>query len=377
MKNVKITKVESRKDLDAFVHFSEQLYADCEQYVPDLESDIRETFDPDKNAGLEFSEIQGFLAYKDGKVAGRIAGIINRRANEKWQIRCVRFGMIDFIDDKEVSAALLHAVEAWGKERGMDCIEGPLGITDFDKEGMLIEDFHLTGSMTAIYNYPYYKEHMEAQGYDKAADWLQVHIEIPEKLPEKYTHAAELSKKLFHLKVRKLTYREMTKEGYGYKIFHLLNKAYEPLFGFSAMSDKQAKSFIENYLRVIDLNLLPIVEDKDGNLVAVAVTMGSMSQALRKSKGRLFPFGWYHLLKALKWKREEGAEMLLIAVDPKYQGLGVNALIFEDLLPIYRQYGFKWAETGPQLEDNVKELSQWQPLNPDIIKRRRCFKKSI
>lgn len=378
MKIVNVKKVGIKREMDDFVKFPGRLYAGCQYYVPDLEMDIRETFDPSKNAGLEFTDIQPFIAYnEEGKPVGRIAGIINHHANEKWQRKNVRFGFIEFIDDPEVSAALLKAVEQWGKERGMEYIQGPMGIFDFDKEGMLIEDFDKLGSMIAIYNYPYYPEHMDALGYEKEVDWVQVCIEVPEEVPPKYTRVAKLAKEMFGLYVRKLTNTDISEHGYGKKVFNLLNVAYAPLFGYTELSDKQIDLYIKRYLPLVDKQLLPVVENEEGEVVGVAITMGSLSHALQKAKGKLFPSGWYHLVRSLKWKREEKAELLLMAVRPDYQGVGVNALFFDDLIPIYNKCNFKWAETGPQLEDNIRELTQWKPLHPTFTKRRRCYKKKL
>ena len=280
------------------------------------------------------------------------------------------------MDNPQVAEALLSAVEKYGKSMGMTRIVGPLGITDFDKEGMLVEDFDLEGSMTAIYNYPYYPQIMEQLGYQKEVDWVQIRVNIPQEIPAKYARVSQLTKEMFDLHVRQLTLKDF-REGYGRKIFHLLNQAYAPIYGFTEFNEAQADAFVNQYLRVINLELLPAVENKDGEVIAVAVTMGSLNKALRKANGRLLPFGWYHLLRSLKWKYEESAEMLLIAVRPDFQGLGVNAIFFDHLIPIYHKFGFKWAETGPQLDYNIRELSQWKPLNPDIVKRRRCYFKEI
>ena len=378
MKDLTIKKVETKHEMDDFVKLTDKIYANCPYYVPDLRMDIRNTFNPQKNAGLEFSDIQAFIAYDNkGNAIGRIAGIINHRANEKWGTKQVRFSYFDFIDDQDVSGALLSAVTQWGKERGMLSIQGPMGITDFDKEGMLLENFELMGSMNTLYNHPYYPRHMEALGYEKEVDWVQVRINIPDKTPAKYSRVAKLAKEMFHLKVKKLTSRDITKNNYGQKVFHLLNEAYRPIFGFSELTEKQINSFIKQYLKLIDKDLITLVENEKGELVGVAITMCSLSQAMRKTHGKLFPFGWLHLLKALKWKPEDNAELLLIAVRPDYQMLGVNALFFDDLLPIYNKHGIRWAETGPQLEDNVRELSQWKPLSPIFTKRRRCYRKNI
>lgn len=378
MSKITINEVQTKREMDDFIRLPHRLYADCPQYVPDLDTDIRDTFNPCKNAGLEYSDIQPFVAYDErGNCVGRIAGIINHRANEKWKTKNVRFGLIEFIDDTDVSSALLGAVEEWGRERGMEHIQGPMGIFDFDKEGMLVEGFDRTGSMITIYNPPYYPRHIEALGYEKEADWIQIRIDVPREVPAKYARVARLSKEMFGLKVRKLTRKEILQKGYGKKVFDLLNLAYSPLFGYTELTDSQIDSFLHRYIPLVDLRMLPVIEDGEGRLAGVAITMGSLSDALRKSHGRMFPFGWYHLLRALKWKHEDKAEMLLVAVYPDYQGLGVNALFFDDLIPIYNELGFRWAETGPQLEDNVRELSQWKPLNPTFTKRRRCYTKKI
>ena len=277
----------------------------------------------------------------------------------------------------KVSQGLLDAVSQWGKERGMETVQGPMGITDFDKEGMLLEDFDRMGSMNTLYNYPYYPKHMEALGYEKEVDWIQVRIEIPQEVLPKYARVARLSKEMFNLKVRKLTDRDITRRGYGHKIFHLLNESYRPIFGFTDLTDRQIDNFVGQYLNLVDKQLVTLVENEEDEPVGVAVTMCSLSKAMRKTRGKLLPFGWFHLLKALKWKPEDNAELLLIAVRPDYQMLGVNAIFFDDLIPIYNKYGIRWAETGPQLENNARELTQWKPLNPLFTKRRRCYTKKL
>lgn len=378
MEQFRIKKVETKKELKEFIRLPERLYQGCPYYVPDMESEIEATFDPKKNPGLDFSDIQAFIAIDEkGSTVGRIAGIINHHANEEWKVKTVRFSMIEFIDDIRVSKALLDAVMQWGREKGMDKIQGPMGISDFDKEGMLVEDFDQMGSEVTIYNPPYYPLHLEQLGFQKEVDWIQYRIEVPETVPERYAHAARLVKELYGLKVRKLTRRQILEEGYGKQIFDLLNEAYKPLFGFSALTDQQARMFLNSYLPLVDLNLVPVIFDREGKMVGLAITMGSISRALQKSHGRLLPLGWFHLLKTLKFSHEDHAELLLIAVRPDYQGVGVTALVFEDLIPLYNRMHFTWAETGPQLEKNVKELSQWKSLTPKGYKRRRCFSKEI
>jgi len=377
MEKIDVVKIRCKKDMDDFIRLPYYIYQDYPQYVPDLESDIRNLFDRHKNPAYEFSLIQPFVAYRHEVAVGRIVGIINRKANEKWQTRNVRFSMMEFINDPSVSKALIEVVSKWGLSQGMDTIHGPLGITDFDKEGMLLEDFHLTGSMNTVYNPDYYPRHMEALGFEKEVDWVQVRINIPQEVPARYARTAQYAREQIGLRVVKLTNDEIYHRGYGQKVFNLLNEAYQPIFGFSELSTAQVDGFLDKYLRLIDKQLIPVVVNAEEEVVAVAVTMGSLSKAMQKAKGRLWPFGWWPLLKALKWCPEDNAEMLLVAVRPDYQGLGVNALFFDDLIPIYNKYGFRWAETGPQLEDNVRELTQWKPLNPEFVKRRRCYHKRI
>ena len=377
MDEIIVKKVSSKKELDDFIHVVDIIYQNCPQYVPDFESDVKDIFDSRKNSGLEFSNVQPFVAYQDNKAVGRIVGIVNHRANEKWKTHNVRFSMIEFLDDLAISKALLNSVEEWGRSYGMDSIQGPLGITDFDKEGMLIEDFDMLGSIITIYNPEYYPRHMEALGFKKETDWVQIRVNVPKEVPVRYARVAQYAKEQVGLRVLTLTDKDITKRQYGRKIFKLLNEAYSPLFGFSEISDQQIDEFVGKYLQLIDKQLMPVVINDKGELVGVTVTMGSLAQATQKAKGKLLPFGWFHLLKALKWKHEDTVEMLLIGVRPDYQGLGVNAMFFNHLIPIYNKYGFKWAETGPQLEDNFKELSQWKLLNPEYIKRRRCYIKTI
>ena len=376
MEKIDVVKIGCKREMDDFIRLPYHIYANCPQYVPDLEGEICNLFNQKKNPASEFSQIQPFVAYRNGVCVGRIVGIINRKANERWKRRNVRFSLIEFIDDVSVSKALIEAVNLWGQSLGMDAIHGPLGITDFDKEGMLIEDFHLAGSMNTVYNPDYYPRHMEALGFEKEVDWVQVRINIPQEVPARYARTAQYAREQIGLRVVKLKDIK-NKRDCGRKVFQLFNEAYAPIFGFSEISIEQADIFLKKYLRLIDWELIPIVINEQDEIVGVAVTMGSLSKAMQKAKGKLWPFGWWPLLKALKWCPEDNAEMLLVAVRPDYQGLGVNALFFDDLIPIYNKYGFRWAETGPQLEDNVRELTQWKPLQPEYVKRRRCYKKVL
>lgn len=377
MEEIKVVKVGSKQEMDDFLNVTDKIYAGCSQYVPDMRSDVRAMFNSIGDASQRTSEAQPFVAYRGQEVVGRVVGVVNKKANDTWKTHNVRFSMIEFIDDLAVSKTLLDAVEAWGKAQGMDKLQGPMGVTDFDKEGMLVEDFELRGSMTAYYNPAYYPKHMEQLGFEKEVDWLQIRINIPKEVPARYVRVAQYAREQFGLKVKFAKRHEVQKGEYGPKIFKLLNEAYAPIFGFSAFSQKQAQMFLDKYVPLFKMDMVPLVENDQGELVGIAVTMPSLTEALQKSHGRLWPTGWYHLLKSLKWKHEDNTEMLLVAVRPDYQGLGVNALFFDKLIPIYNKYGIKWAETGPQLEDNVRELTQWKPLHPETVKRRRCWMRKI
>ena len=377
MAMIDVIKVQNKRQMKDFVDVAKLIYKGVEQYVPELDSDVKGLFDPRQNPSMKFSAIQPFVAYRNEVPVGRIVGIVNRKANETWKTKNVRFSMIEFIDDIDVSRALIETVSQWGAAQGMDTIQGPLGVTDFDKEGMLVDDFQMMGSIITIYNPDYYPKHMEALGLEKEVDWIQVRINVPEQTPARYSRVAQYCREEMGLRVIKMNDEMIYRQGYGQKVFNLLNEAYAPLFGFSKMSDEQIDSFLHKYLPMIDKRLIPVIVNEKDDVVGVAVTMGSLSKAMKKANGSLWPWGWYHLLKALKWKREDHAEMLLVAVRPDLQGIGVNAMFFDDLIPIYNKLGFKWAETGPQLEDNVSELSQWKPMKPETVKRRRCYTKKI
>ena len=372
---ITIKKVSTKKDLKSFIRFNYELYKDNSYAVPELYDDMVGTFSPKKNAAFEFCEVDCFLAYKNDQLVGRVAAIINHRANDTWKKNEVRFGWIDFIDDLEVSKALLDQVEAWGKERGMESMVGPLGFTDLDPEGMLVEGFDQLSTMATIYNYPYYPEHMEKLGFEKEADWVEYKLTVPEKLPEKFVRISELILKKYNLKIKKLTRKDLKETNYGQRIFDLINEAYRPLFGYSEMTQGQIDQYIKMYLPLIDLRMVSLVEDEKGELIACGLSMPSLSKALQKAKGKLFPFGWIHLVKALFIKKPEVLDLLLVGVKPEYQSKGVNALLFYDLVPIYNEMGFKYGESNPELELNKKVQAQWSAFESVQHKRRRAFKK--
>ena len=370
-----IKKVSSKKELKTFIRFNYELYKGNPYSVPDLYDDMLNTFNPKKNAAFEFCEADYFLAYKNDRVVGRVAAIINHRANDTWQKKEVRFGWIDFIDDEEVSETLLDTVAQWGKERGMKSIVGPLGFTDMDAEGMLIDGFDQLGTMSTIYNYPYYQKHMEKLGFEKDADWVEFKMKVPEAIPEKFVRISEIILQKYKLKIKKLKRKEIKEKNYGQRIFDLINEAYAPLYGYSKMTQGQIDQYIKMYLPLIDLRMVSIIEDEEGNLIAAGISMPSLSEALQKAKGKMLPFGWYHLLKALFIKKPKILDLLLVGVKPEYQSKGVNALLFYDLIPVYQQLGFEYGESNPELEDNKKVQSQWSVFNPEQHKRRRAYRK--
>ena len=375
--SVEIKKVSSKKDLKIFVRFANRMYKGNPYYVPSMPFDDMATFDEGHNGAFAFSKAELYLAHKDGNVVGRVAAIINNKANESWNVRQVRFGWIDFIDDMEVSGALLDAVKEFGRKHGMTQIVGPLGFTDFDPEGMLVEGFDRISTMALIYNHPYYPEHLKKHGYTKETGWIENRITIPEALPEKFNQVAELVRQKYNLNVRKLTTRQIKKQGYGRKFFHLINKTYCQLYGFSLLSDKQIDDFVNVYLSIIDARMLTFIEDNEGNLIAAGISMPSIAEALQKCRGEMFPFGWWHLLKAMFWKRSDTVELLLVGVLPEWQKKGVVALVFQDLVATYNKLGFKYAETNAMLESNVKIQTMFDSFEREQHKRRWVFGKEI
>jgi GNAT superfamily N-acetyltransferase len=376
MNSIKVIKVQSKKEMKMFISFPHTLYQKYDNYVPDLDSDVEGFFNPKKNRNLAYADVQPFLAMRDGEVVGRIAGVVSHKSNSTWNKRIVRFTYIEFIDDLDVSKALLDTVAEWGKSFGMNEIQGPMGIIDFDKEGMLIEDFDLPGCFMEFWNPPYYKSHMEQLGFKKGADWLQIRFEVPEQIPPRFQRVADYSKQEFGVHVVRKTKKEIT-QGYSHKIFKLLNESFAQLYGFAPFSEEQAEEVLARFLPFLDMDMVPIVEDNKGELVGIAVTCRDFSDGIKKTHGKLLPFGWLHLLKAIKLGKQDKAQLMIIGIRPDMQGMGVNATIFAHLIPVYHKLGIKWCETNPQLDTNVRELSQWKPLNPKTVKRRRCWQKGI
>lgn len=381
MSFIEIKKVASKRDLKRFIEFHYDLYAGNPYDVPNLFGDEMRTLRKDKNAAFEFCEAEYYLALRDKRVVGRVAAIINHRANEKWKRNDVRFGWIDFIDDREVSAALLRAVEDYGRSKGMTQIVGPLGFTDMDPEGMLTWGFDRLGTMATLYNYEYYPQHIESMsGWEKDNDYVEYYLEVPEAVPEKYTKIARMIGDRYQLRVKKLTRSDVFKGGYGHRIFRLINETYQDLYGFSELTEKQIDQYVGMYLPMADLDLITVIEDEsaDNKLVGIGITLPSLSKALQKCwRGRLWPLGWWHLLRAIKFRHTEGVDLLLMGVLPEYRAKGANALLFADLIPRYQAHGIKWGESQVEMESNTGVQSQWGPLNPINHKRRRCYRKAL
>lgn len=366
----------TRRELRKYVKFGIDLYDGNEFYVPPLIRDEVDTLMPEKNPSFDFCRAQSFMAFRDGKPAGKITAIINDTVNERSGKRDVRFGFVDFIDDREVVDALFDAVRAWGRERGMTHIVGPLGFTDMDCEGMLIEGYGELGTMETIYNYPYYPEHMERMGFEKDTDWIEFLMTVPDEIPEKHLRIGEIVKRKYGLKVAAPASREELKRRYGHAIFALINKAYDSLYGYSPITQRQADHYINVYLGMLQTDNVCVIVDGDDRVVGVGISVPSFARALQKNRGRLFPLGWIPMLKPLKGKGDI-VDLLLVAVDPEYQNKGVNALLFTELIPVFQRMGYKYAESNPELESNDNVQKQWDYFERRQHKRRRCYRAEI
>ncbi len=381
MSSIQIKKVANKEDLKSFIEFYYDLYAGNPYAVPNLYTDEWNTFSKDKNPAFEFCEAEYFIALKDNKIVGRVAAIINHKANQKWERKDVRFGWIDFIDDIEVSKELLEAVADYGRSKGMETIAGPLGFTDMDAEGMLIMGFDQLGTIATNYNYDYYPKHVEAiGGWEKDIDYVEYKISVPDSIPEKLVKLSEMIQKRYNLHIKKLTKKEIFEGGYGRKIFELINNTYKDLYGFSELTERQIDQYIDQYFPYANLDFITVIEDgnKNNQIAGMGITIPSLSRALQKcKKGRLFPFGWWHLLKVIKFMKTEGVDLLLLGFLPEYRSKGANALLFYDLIPRYIKYGIKWGETQVEMETNSGVQSQWEMFDSVNHKRRRCYRKNL
>ena len=374
---VEIRQIETKRELKKFIQFANDLYADCPYYCPPLLFDELNCFDPEKNPALEVCEFQLWMAYREGEPVGRIAGIINKRANEKWGFKHVRFGWFDFIDDPEVSKALLDTVAAWGKARGMDALNGPVGFTDFDHEGLLLEGYDYPAVMASLYNYPYYVKHIDAYGLVKEADWIELQVFPPKQTPERIERLAEMVKQRYHVRTVKVKNSREVVKRFGIEYMDVIDAAYQKLYNFQPMTEKQKNYYKDMYFQFLNFDFVTLVVNENEELVGVGLGMPDLAPALRKCGGKLFPFGWYHLIKALKAKKMERFSFLLIAVRPDYQDKGINALFLQDQIPIINQYGIKTLETTSMLETNTKVLSFFMQFDHKQHKRHRAYIKPL
>ncbi len=381
---VEIKKVVSRKDLDDFIQLHYDLYKNNPYDAPNLYSDEVYTLSKDKNSAFKFCDADYFMAYKDGKLVGRVAAIINKRYNEQWQRPCVRFGWLDLIDDEEVMRALLTTVEDYGRQRGMKEIIGPLGFTDMDPEGMLTKGFEELGTMATGYNHAYYPQLMERmEGYEKDSDYVEYKVFVPESdMPEKISKIAQVVEKRYNLHCPKIKRSQIFgKEQYGQKVLELVNKTFSHLYGYSKMSQEQIDEYVHQYFKFFSMDMICIIEDwntPDHDVIGVGITIPSLSRALQKCKnGRLLPFGWWHLFKALYLKKTDIVDLLLVGILPEYRAKGANSLLFYHLIPVFQKYGFKWGETHVEMETNDKVQNQWMYFDNEQHKHRRCYKKQL
>jgi len=371
---IDVKEVTTLHELKRFVSFQYALYRNNTYWVPPLSADELKSLRKEKNPEFDFCDAKYWLAFKDGKVAGRVAGIINRRYNEKWNARAARFGWLDFIDDAEVSRRLLQEIERWAREQGMNHIHGPLGFTDMDGEGMLVEGFEEISTLGALYNYPYYPQHIERAGYSKDVDWIEYEVTMSEGIPEKVARMAEIALKRNSLRVLKVgKAKELLP--YAKEIFRVLNEAYGGLYGFVELSEKQIDMYIKQYFGFIIPEYVPIVLDSNGDVVAFGIAMPSLSRALQRCKGRLFPLGFLHLLKALK--NNKRVDLYLTAVRPDMQNKGVNAILIHETNKVFIANKIEKVETNRELEENAKVRAQWKFYDSRQHKRRRCYKKQL
>lgn len=375
--SVTIKEVQSRRDLTNFINFPEKLYRNNPCYVPRLFFDQLDTLDKKRNPATAFCDSALYLAYKDGKLVGRVAAIVNHKANEQWKHNEVRFGWYDFIDDREVSKALMDKVEEFGRQHKMDSVVGPLGFTDFDPEGMLVDGYDKEGTMALIYNHPYYNDHVQSMGFEKDADWIELRLKVPEKLPERFERVYRIIGERSKVHTVPLTRKMIKENDYGRKIFNLINTCYQNLYNFTILPDDMSDKYLNFYLSVLDLDYVSLLENENGELVAFGITMPSLVHTLQKNRGKLFPFGWYYLLKSLFLKHDEGIEMLLVGVRPDYQNKGVNSLLMASLCNKFIKKGLKWAETNAILETNKKNMEQWRDYERICTKRRRSYIKPL
>lgn len=372
--SVQIREVTNKKDLKDFISFPFELYKKDKYWIPPLKSGEVETLDKNINPAFDHCEAKYWLAYKDGKIVGRIAAIINHAYVDKWNQKHGRFGWIDFIDDQEVSDALLSTAEKWVLDNGMTAIHGPLGFTDLDYEGMLVEGFEEIGNMATIYNYPYYPVHLEKLGYKPDINWVEYQILNPKEFPERLARLSTLMEEKLKLKVLRL---KKSKDilPYAHEIFDVINSAYKNLYGVVSLTERQIEYYIKQYFGFIRADFVSLVANEKGEIVALGITIPSLAIALQKAKGSLFPFGFIHLLRAMR--KNDKAELLLVAVRPDYQGKAINAILMREMNEIYLKNNVTVAETNPELESNELVQAFWKLFERRQHKKRTCFIKEL
>lgn len=375
--SVEIREIDpTRSQLKEYVKFGIDLYKGNDCFVPPLIYDEIDTLSPDKNPAFDYCTAKSWMAYRDGKPVGRITGIVNSVVNDRTGSHDLRFGFMDFIDDDEVVDAVFNELMRWGKSQGLTSIVGPMGFSDMDHEGMLTYGFDELGTMATIYNYPYYPRHMERLGFRSDAEWVEYRMTVPDKVPDQLQRVGDIVRRKYGLRTIKFTSSKKLKEQYGQALFELINEAYDSLYGYSPLTKRQIDYYISIYLPILRLENVCVIVDSDDKLVGVGISIPSLSRALQKSRGRLFPLGWTHLLKAL-YRPNDVVDLLLVAVKPEYQSKGVNALLFTDLLPVYIKNGYRWAESNPELAENENVQQQWKFFDRRQHRRRTAFRKDI
>ncbi|NLC50226.1 MAG: hypothetical protein GX762_07660 [Bacteroidales bacterium] len=375
--SITIKKVRDKALLKKFVYFNINLYKGCEQYVPPLIYDEFATLNKEKNPAFDHCEAEYFLAYKNGEIVGRIAAIINYKANEIWKQKYARFSFVDFIDDAEVANKLFGTAESWASHKGMTHIHGPMGFTDLDHQGLLIDGFDRISTMLTSYSFPYYKTHIERMGYVKDQDWNEYLIPIPKQIPERFDRVGKVVQKRFGLIVKHFEDKKEVSK-YARDVFVLLNKAYKDLYGYVELSDKQIDYYVNMYIPMLRLEFFTVIlRQEDHKLVGFGIGLPSLALALQKAKGKFMPAGWFHLYRALKGDNNKVLDLLLIGVDPEYQGKGVNALIFNEFIPAANRLGFEVAESNPELALNNRVQSMWDGMGAEQHKKRRAYIKEL
>lgn len=373
--SVIVKEVKTKKELKVWATFPNKLYKKVPEFVPFLLGDEMDTFTKGKNPAYEFCDTKLFLAVKDKKIVGRIAGLINHAANEKWKTSNIRFTRFDFIDDYEVSAALINAVIEWGKASGLTTVVGPMGFTDMDHSGMLIEGYNELNMSITFYNFPYYKDHMEKLGFIKEVDWVEYQLLVSDKPNEKLKKLSAFLQRQGNYKLITYTDRKQL-FGEAFEAFKVIDVAFSKLYGTVPLTDEVINKSISDYIPLVHLDYICSVKDKDGAIVGFAVLVPSIAKALKKSNGRLFPFGLFRMLKALRGKNDT-LEMFFIAVKPEYQMKGIPVIIMDYMINACVKNGVKICESGPELELNEDVQAMWKYFDVRKHKRRRCYKKDI